>query len=47
MSVGGVPESFLDAADADIVVDPNFVPDVVEADPDPRDVRDLDEESDA
>jgi len=39
-------ESFLDAADADIVVDPNFVPDVVYVDPKPEDVRDLDVDSD-
>lgn len=47
MSANNVPESFLDAADADIVANPNFVPDVVDADPDPADVRDLDEDADA
>ena len=41
------PESFLDAADIEIVVDPNFVPDVVNADPDPKDVKDLDEDASA
>jgi len=41
-----VPESFLDAADADIVVDPTFVPDVVDVDPNPSDIKDLDVDSD-
>lgn len=41
------PESLLDAADVDIVPDPNFVPDVVDAAPDPKDVRDLDEDASA
>ena len=36
----------LDAADVEIIIDPSFVPDVVDADPDPADVRDRDEESD-
>jgi hypothetical protein len=38
--------SLLDAADADIVEVPGFVPDVVDVDPDPSDVQDLDEDSD-
>lgn len=37
----------LDAADTDVVNPPYFVPDVVDMDPDPADVRDLDEDADA
>lgn len=39
--------SNLDAADTDVVNTPDFVPDIVDADPDPEDVIDLDEEADA
>lgn len=37
----------LDAADVEITPNPDFVPEVVDADPDPADVRDRDEESDS
>lgn len=40
------PES-LDAADVTITPRAGFVPDVVDADPDPADVRDRDEDGDA
>lgn len=36
----------LDAADVEIVPNPDFIPDVVDDDPHPSDVRDNDEESD-
>lgn len=39
--------SNLDAADTDVVNPPDFVPDIVDANPDPEDVIDLDEEADA
>jgi hypothetical protein len=39
--------SRLDAADTDVVNPPGFVPNVVDMDPDPKDVRDLDVDSDS
>lgn len=39
--------SLLDAADTDVVNPPGFIPDVVDMDPSPADVRDLDEDADA
>lgn len=42
-----IDPSNLDAADTDVVNPPDFVPDVVDADPDPADVRDNDEDADA
>lgn len=39
--------SNLDAADIKVTEIPGFVPDVVDMDPDPTDVRDLDEDADA
>ena len=42
-----VDPSQLDAADTDITNPPDFVPNVVDADPNEEDVRDLDEEADA
>ena len=39
--------SLLDAADTDVVNPPGFIPDVVDMDPSPADVRDLDEDAEA
>ena len=42
-----VDPSKLDAADTNVVNPSGFVPNVVDMDPDPADVRDLDEDADA
>jgi len=42
-----IDPSNLDAADTDVVNPPDFVPNVVDVDPDPADVVDLDEDADA
>lgn len=42
-----IDPSNLDAADTDVVNPPGFTPDVVDANPNPADVRDLDEDADA
>jgi hypothetical protein len=47
MTKNEVPESFIDAADIVVEEVPGFVPNVVDADPNPKDVRDLDEDADA
>jgi hypothetical protein len=39
--------SQLDAADIEVTEIPGYVPDTVDMDPDPADVRDLDEDADA
>lgn len=42
-----IDPSNLDAADTDVINPPDFVPDIVDAEPDPEDVVDLDEDADA
>lgn len=42
-----IDPSNLDAADTEVVNPPDFVPDIVDAEPDPEDVVDLDEDADA
>lgn len=42
-----IDPSNLDAADTDVVNPPDFVPDIVDAEPDSEDVVDLDEDADA
>jgi hypothetical protein len=46
MTKNETPESFIDAADIVVEDVPGYVPDVVDADPDLKDVRDLDEDAD-
>lgn len=42
-----IDPSQLDAADTDVVNPPNWEPNVVDVDPNPRDVTDLDEDASA
>lgn len=42
-----IDPSKLDAADTDVVNPPDFVPAIVDVDPDPGDVTDLDEDASA
>lgn len=42
-----IDPSTFDAADTEVVNPPGFVPNVVDMDPDPADVRDLNEDADA